>query len=157
MLFVLPRFAAGGPVRTEPTRPLLAAPPGGCAASDFFHRDEMRDSGDHPADLGTVGQGVGLADAAETEGAQRPPRLGLGADATPDLGDLELAHEAASSTSAAPWPPRCDSLYALSRPFGTNSSASRPRSFATSSGRFRLRRPSMVARATLMWLAEPSD
>jgi hypothetical protein len=38
------------------------------------------DPGDHPADLGAVGKGVGLADAAEAERPQRAPLLGLGAD-----------------------------------------------------------------------------
>ena len=46
--------------------------------------DEVRDAGDHAADLGTVGQGVGLADAAEAEGAQRAAGLRLGAR-WPDL------------------------------------------------------------------------
>ena len=42
-------------------------------------------------------------------------------------------------------------------PLGTNSSAARPRRLATSSGRCSDRSPAIVARATLMWLAEPSD
>ena len=41
---------------------------------------EVRDAGDHAPDLGAVGQGVGLADAAEAEGAQRAAGLRLGAD-----------------------------------------------------------------------------
>ena len=31
----------------------------------------MRNAGNHPADLGTVGQGVGVADGAQAQGAQR--------------------------------------------------------------------------------------
>src|ERR687897_69767 len=42
-------------------------------------------------------------------------------------------------------------------PFGTKLSAGRPRRLATSSGRCNALSPAMVARATLMWLAEPSD
>ena len=34
-------------------------------------RTQVRDPGEHAPDLGAVGQGVGLADAAEAEGAQR--------------------------------------------------------------------------------------
>ena len=50
--------------------------------------DEMRHLGDHPADLGAVGQGVRLADAAEAERPQRAALLRLGPDARSDLGDL---------------------------------------------------------------------
>src|SRR5262245_56673020 len=53
------------------------------------HLDEVRDPGDHAADLRTVRQHVAVADAAEAEGAQRAVRLRLVADGGPDLGDGE--------------------------------------------------------------------
>ncbi len=53
--------------------------------------DEVGDPGDHAPDLGAVGQGVGLADAAQAEGPQRAPVLGLGADGGLDLGDRTAA------------------------------------------------------------------
>ena len=48
---------------------------------DGLDRDEVGDPGDHPADLGTVGQGVRLADAPQAERAQRAAVLRLVADA----------------------------------------------------------------------------
>ena len=72
-------------------------------AVDLFDGDEVRNPGDHAADLGTVRQDVGLADAAEPEGPQRAPLLGLGADGRPDLGDLERRHHCTSvGLGAAP-------------------------------------------------------
>ena len=46
--------------------------------------DQVRDTGEHAADLGAVGQDVGLADPAEAERPQRAAglRLGVGAGLT---------------------------------------------------------------------------
>src|SRR5262249_42614268 len=115
---------------------------------DLFHLGEVRHLCEHAADLGAVRERVRLADAAETEGAEGAALVGLRPDGRAGLRDLQ--HHLTSVYSTGP---RSLSLYASSRPFGTNSSADRPRSRATSSGRFRLCRPWMVARATLMWLA----
>src|SRR5688572_1613180 len=49
-------------------------------ADGLFDGDQVRDPGDHAADLGTVREGVGLADAAQAQGPQRAAGLGLGAD-----------------------------------------------------------------------------
>ena len=115
--------------------------------------------GEHPADLGAVGKGVRLADAAEAEGAQRAALLGLGADGRPDLGDLDRArrpsrhlfrHVGLRAALAL-------AVGARAGPWARTPRRSRPRRRATSSGRFSDLRPSMVARATLMWLDEPSD
>ena len=55
------------------------------------HLDEVRDAGDHAADLGAVGQGVGLADAPEAERPQRAALLRLGVRAGRlDLGDAVI-------------------------------------------------------------------
>src|SRR6478609_1641811 len=75
---------------------------GGGGAADLFDGHEVRDTSDHAADLGTVGKGVGLADAAQAEGPQRATGLGLGADGRLDLGDLELAHHATSLGTCGP-------------------------------------------------------
>src|SRR5579872_4467666 len=82
------------------------APRGGAARGlefvelhlDLFDFDQMGYACDHPTDLGTVGQHVALADAAQTQGAQRPAVLGFGADGRPSLGDLQLAHQETSGT-----------------------------------------------------------
>ena len=66
-----------------------------------FDLDQVRDPGDHPPDLGTVGQRVRLADAAEAEGTERAALLRLGADGGTDLGDAELRHHFTSVGSGA--------------------------------------------------------
>src|SRR5262245_1224446 len=114
----------------------------------------MRDAGDHAADLGPVRQRVRLADAAETECPQRAAVLRLGADARLHLRDLQTAHHA---TSFGMCGPRWVSWYARHSAGGMISSGDRPRSLATSSGRRSACSPATVARATLMWLDEPSD
>ena len=75
------------------------------------HLDEVRDPGDHAADLGTVGQGVGRTDLAEAERPQRAAVLGLGADRRLDLRDgdgrsvtLGRAHSAPPVVVAAAVP-----------------------------------------------------
>src|SRR5262245_9314945 len=108
----------------------------------------MWDLRDLPTDLRPVGQGVRLADAAEAQGAQRPPLLRLRPDGRPRLRHPQLRH--AYLTSVYSTGPRWVSLYASSRPLGTNSSADRPRRRATWSGRFSALSPAIVARATLM-------
>src|SRR5687767_566870 len=69
---VLPRR----PAVPRPTRMRSWVDPGagwrswtlmGMSALRVFDPDEMRDLGQHPPDLGSVGQGVRLADAAEAE------------------------------------------------------------------------------------------
>src|SRR3546814_3407996 len=53
----------------------------------LFRSDQVWHSGQHPADLGSIGEGVGLADPAEAERTERSALLRLGADGGPDLGD----------------------------------------------------------------------
>src|SRR4051812_1278268 len=85
------------PPMPRPTRRFGLVDPGaGCRSwtfmsSDFLGGDEVRDPGDHPPDLGTVGQRVRLADPAEAEGAQRAAGGRLRPDGRADLGDLQLA------------------------------------------------------------------
>src|SRR5438270_139080 len=64
---------------------------------NLFHRDQVRHSGDHSPNLGAIGQNVGLADTAQTEGAQRATVLRLGADAGAHLGDFQISHQPASA------------------------------------------------------------
>src|SRR5690348_6829482 len=125
----------------------------------LFHLDEVAHLGDGATRDRVVAQGVRLPDAAEPEGAQRAALLRLGGDRRPHLLHPDLGHQPASTAAAgsAAFGPRWLSRYALSRPFGTNSSAGMPRSRAISSGRRSAFSPAIVARATLMWLAEPSD
>src|SRR5918995_781762 len=115
--------------------------------------DEVGDLGDHPADLRAIGQRVGLADATEAERPERAPVLGLGADPRAHLGDGDVGHHTCSGSSRA----RSLSRYAWISAPGNSSSGDRPLSLATSSGRRSALSPAMVARATLMWLDEPSD
>ena len=64
----------------------------------------MGHAGHHASDLGAIGKGVRLADAAEAEGAERAALLGLRADGRTGLGDgdrafvrLARGHHATSS------------------------------------------------------------
>src|SRR5688500_11668313 len=109
---VLPRR----PAVPRPTRMRSWVEPGagwrswtlmGMSALRVFNPHEMRDLGQHPPDLGSVGQGVRLADAAEAEGAQGAALLGLRPDGRLELGHLEVGHQAASVGTCGP---RRDSL-----------------------------------------------
>lgn len=55
-----------------------------------FDANQVRDPGEHASDLRPVGQGVGLAEAPQSEGPQGRPVLRLGADARADLGHPEI-------------------------------------------------------------------
>ena len=44
------------------------------------HLDEMGDPREHAPDVGAVGQDAAAADAAQAQGPERAPVLGLGAD-----------------------------------------------------------------------------
>ncbi len=57
---------------------------------DLLHAHEVRNPGEHPADLGPVGQHVRRTDLAEAERAQRAAVLRLGADLRPHERDFEL-------------------------------------------------------------------
>src|SRR5262245_49758057 len=101
------------PPMPRPTRlPALVDPGGGVRSWTLMvmallllalrvldNSDEMRDAGDHAPDLGAVGQRVGLADAAQAEGAQRALVLRLHADGRADLGDGDVGHQTASGSS----------------------------------------------------------
>src|SRR5258708_15364796 len=120
----------------------------------------MRDPCEHPADLGPVGQDVGRSDLAEPERAQRAALLGLGADARSHQRHLHLrfsCHIAHATSVISCFPARSRSRYALSMPLVDTSSGDLPRSLAMSSGRRSARSPCMVARATLIAFADPSD
>src|SRR4029077_6721828 len=107
------------------------------SAFDLFHGDHVGAPRDQPAELAEIGEVVRLADAAQTERPQGAAVLGLGADAGLDLRDLQTGtvERSHQRTSSGTWGPRSASLYASSRPLGTNSSGDRPRRRATSSGR----------------------
>src|SRR5262249_16153953 len=129
------------------------------ASSDLLHPHEVRDTREHAADLGPVGKVVRRADPPQPERAQRAAVLGLGADLRPDERDSQrvcLRHDYATSVISC-FPARSRSRYASGMPFVEPSSADLPRSFATSSGRRSACRPCIVARATLIAFADPSD
>src|SRR5690606_11598878 len=107
--------------------------------------DEVRDLGDHPADLRTVGLGDGVPDPAQTEGAQRAALALLRTDRAADLGDDQLLRHHAPAFRFA-------SILG-----GSISSSSRSRSRATSSGRCSAWSAATVAWTTLMGLDVPSD
>src|SRR5262245_42085394 len=71
-----------------------------CLLLRFGDVDEVGDLGDHPPDLGPVGQHVALADAPEAEGPEGALVLGLGADRGADLGDLDVGHQPTCSGSS---------------------------------------------------------
>ena len=120
----------------------------------------MGHAGHHASDLGAIGKGVRLADAAEAEGAERAALLGLRADGRAGLGDGDRASLAPSRDLFRHVGLRAALALAGRRracPWARSSSASRPRRRATSSGRLSDLRPLIVARATLMWFELPSD
>src|SRR3954452_22631256 len=126
------------------------------------HGDEVTDPGDHAADLFAIGQRVAVTDLAQPERAHGAARLRLVGDGRADLGDRDglvariflLGGHQCESPAAICF---LRSLYALSMPLGTNSSAAKPRRRATSSGRCNDCSPWMVALATLMAFDDPSD
>src|SRR5438105_15246348 len=68
--------------------------------SGLFHAYEMRNRGDHPADLGLVGVLDGLVHASQPEGTQRAALLRLDADRRANLRDLQRAsHRHATSVT----------------------------------------------------------
>src|SRR5687768_17055098 len=128
---------------------------------DLLDVDEMRDGVDHAADLGTIFLDDDVADALQTQRAQRVALVLLASDAGLDLGDLELRHDApapaAAFSSALAAASAMPSLPARSRAAGATSSTVRPRRLATSSGDSSILRASTVAWTMLMAFDEPSD
>ena len=124
---------------------------------DLFDRDQVRDPGDHARGSrdGRAGcwscrcrRGRGRAACRGASAWCRWPTriwvtLSCGHHQRPRRGDVRAALGLAVGARAGPW--------------ARTPRASRPRRRATSSGRLSALRPAMVARATLMWLDEPSD
>src|SRR5436309_11342999 len=87
------------------TRCFLAWEPGAGLRSWTFmellllERHQVGDPGQHPPDLGPVGQHRRRADPAQPEGPDRAPVLGLRADQRLDQGHLELAGHHWTSTT----------------------------------------------------------
>src|SRR4051812_34656929 len=151
----------------RPTRFFDLVEPGDGASSStrmsvLRDGDEVTDPGDHAADLFAIGQRVAVTDLAQAERAHRAARLRLVGDGRANLRDRDglvvrrffLGGHQCESPAAICF---LRSLYALSMPLGTNSSAARPRRRATSSGRCRDCKPWIVALATLMAFEDPSD
>ena len=82
---------------------------GGFRRVRIAHPDQVRDPGDHAADLGPIRQRVRVADLAEPERPQRAAVLGLGADRRLDLrdGDGCFSHELLRWWRRRPSPARC--------------------------------------------------
>src|SRR3982751_6144815 len=104
---------------------------------------------DHPADLGTVLLDDDVADALQTEAAQRVPLVLLATDLRTGLGHLQPAHQAPAFASAMP------AAWARSIAAGATRSTGRPRRAATASGRSRPLRAATVAWTMLIALSEP--
>src|SRR5690349_17061075 len=127
---------------------------------DLLDVHEVRDGLDHAADLRTIFLDDDVADALQTQRAQRVPLVLLASDARLRLGDLELRHDAAptsAASSALAAASAMPSLPARSSAAGATSSTVRPRRWATSSGDSSILRASTVAWTMLMALDEPSD
>ena len=81
---------------------------GGLVIAGGLHRHEMGHARQHAPDVGAVGEDPAAADAAQAQGPQRAPVLGLGADARAHLGHPQVAFGAgpraalAALTSALP-------------------------------------------------------
>src|SRR5664279_4884334 len=148
----------------RPTRVLAVLAPGAgrkwCSLSvisvNLLDVHEMRDGVDHPAELRTIFLDDDVADALETQRAQRVALVLLAAGAGTGLGDLELGHREATA-SASVFASAMPCLPALSRAAGATSSTVRPRRWATISGDSSRRSAATVACTMLMALDEPSD
>src|SRR6476646_4606636 len=106
---------------------------------------------DHPADLGTVLLDDDVANALQTEAAQRVTLVLLATDLGTGLGHLEPRHHAPALAASRP------AACARSIAAGATWSTGRPRRAATASGRSRPCRAATVACTMLMALSEPSD
>src|SRR5262249_50394000 len=99
----------------------------------------------------------GLVDLAQAERAQRAALLRLRTDPRAHERDAECGRHHATS-AGSPWRAcALRSRYARSIPADDTSSADLPRTAAPPSGRRGERRPSIVARDTLIAFDEPSD
>src|SRR3954452_367058 len=112
---------------------------------DLLDRDEVRDGGDHAADLGAVLFHDDVADPLQPQASQRLALISLASDGRPRLLDLELGHHSATSARA------------LRRAAGVTCSTVRPRCAATASGVFSIRRAATVAPTMFRAFDEPSD
>src|SRR5688572_1034757 len=115
----------------------------------LLDRHQVTDRVDHAPDLRAVFLDDDVADPLETERTQRLALVGLEADETALLLDLELSHQADTPVSA--------SARARRSAAGVTSSTRMPRRAATCSGSSSMRRASTVAWTMLIWLDEPSD
>src|SRR5690242_15141672 len=117
---------------------------------NLLDSDQVGHRLDHPADLGTVLLDDDVANALQTEAAQRVTLVLLATDLGTGLGHLET-HQAPALAASRP------AAWARSMAAGATWSTGSPRRAATASGRSRPLRAATVAWTMLIALSEPSD